>query len=480
MFFSARKGDFCMSSRLKNIFKFFFDVEKHERLKVLLLMLAFLLVIGGYTVVRTLKDSLFISIVGKEYYPTAKLLSIIILIPAILIFSKLVDVLRRHQLLYFYVLLYGIGGLIIAYYLGHPTIGLLNNEPSKYRIFGWIIYFFIEGYNPFVVSLLWSFTHSITGPEAAKTNYPLLVAASKLGGMLTAGLSCGLLMRIVPVQSQLAYDVTNHQILLAGSSLLLLVVPLVIYWLIHAVPGRFLHGYEAVYQVEKQRSKQEQKEKSHPFFAGIFSGLTLLIRTPYVMGIFGVIFFWEVVNVFVNYERLSAGQRCALSISGQTSYYLQLDFLVHMVGIFITLLGTRALIQLLGERKSLLLVPISIGVLVLYYLSAPSAFAMGIVFVAIRSINYAFASPLRESLYIPTTKEMKFKSKSWIDAFGVKLAKGVGAGYSGLLIGMGEFMMFASSIVFFGLVFSLWIITANLLGRRFEQAVEKNEVIGLE
>ena len=469
-----------MSSRLKNIFKFFFDVEKHERPKVILLMVAFLLVIGGYTVVRTLKDSLFISIVGTEYYPRAKALSIFILIPAILIFSKLVDVLRRHQLLYFYVLLYGIGGLIIAYFLGHPTIGLLNTDPSKYRIFGWIVYFFIEGYNPFVVSLLWSFTHSITAPEAAKTNYPLLVAASKMGGMLTAGLSCALLMRRVPVEQQLAYDVSNHQILLAGSSLILLIVPLIIYWLIHAVPGRYLHGYEAVYQVEKQRSKQEHKEKSHPFFAGIFSGLTLLVRTPYVMGIFGVIFFWEVVNVFVNFERLSAGQRCALSISGQTSYYLQLDFLVHMVGIVITLLGTRALIQLLGERKSLLLVPIATGLLVFYYLSMPSAFAMAIVFVIIRSINYAFASPLRESLYIPTTKEMKFKSKSWIDAFGVKLAKGVGAGYSGLLVGVGQFMTGIYHILFFGIIFSLWIVTAHLLGRRFEQAVEKNEVIGSE
>jgi ATP:ADP antiporter, AAA family len=475
-----------MSWGLSKFFRFFLAVEPNERLKVLFLSLSFFLIIGSYTVVRTLKDSLFISIVGAEYWAVAKGISIIALIPAILLFSRIVDLLRRHQMLYLYIVLYGVGGLIIAYFLGDPVIGLLNTETSKYRLFGWIIYLFIEGYNPFVVSLFWSFTHTITAPDAAKANYPLIVAGSKMGGIIISAFACWVLSCPSTGMAQRVADTYNHQILLAVCSILLLIVPLFVYLLMTLVPGRYLHGYEAAYQLEKQREHEVVgKGRLHAlgrFFYSIFSGLILLLRYPYVMGIFGVIFFWEVVGVFINYERLSTGQRLALCLSDQTRYLLQLDMYVHMVGVIITLVGTRALIQLLGERRSLIVVPVATGALVMYYLTAQmtdqSATIMAIVFVLMRSINYAFASPLRESLYIPTTKEMKFKSKSWIDAFGVKIAKGVGAAYSSLVVRLTASAMFSANMIFFTLIFALWTLTAHLLGRRYEQTVENNEVIG--
>lgn len=470
--------------RIKNIFSAVSGAELHERLKLLLLSLSFFLIIGGYTVVRTLKDSLFIHIVGKEYIPQAKLWSILILIPAVLLFSKLTDILRRHHLIYFYAMLYGIGGLIIAYFIGHPTIGLANPETSKFRLFGWFIYFFIEGYQPFVVSLFWSFCHTLTTPDAAKVQYPLMVAASKFGGILTAGGAC-IFLRCADCgpATAIAADVFNHQLLLVISSLLLLLVPLVIGYLVRKIPNRYLHGYEAAYQVEVKREKSQDGDSGaaqgiFAFLQDIFSGLIRLVRYPYMLGIFGVIFFWEVINVFVNFERLGAAQHAALTMSGRTAYLLYQDSLVHAVGIVITLVGTRVLIDLLGERKALLIVPLATGSLLLYYLTVKSAFAMVVVFVLIRSINYAFASPLRESLYIPTTKDMKFKTKSWIDSFGTKIAKGIGSGYNSFIESLNSNMIFTSNALFFGCIIGLWILVANMLGRRYESAVRKNEVIG--
>ena len=80
-----------MSLRLSDIFNFNLSSGVHDRLKLLFLSIVFFFVIGGYTIIRTLKDSMFVSIVGKEYIGWAKMWSIIILIPAILLFSKLVD-----------------------------------------------------------------------------------------------------------------------------------------------------------------------------------------------------------------------------------------------------------------------------------------------------------------------------------------------------------------------------------------------------
>jgi len=457
-----------MITRLGSVFNFLFGSDAHERLKLLFLSTLFFLIIGGYTVIRTLKDSLFAKIVGSEYMPLAKIWSIIILIPAIFLFSKLVDMMRRYQLLYVYSFIYGLGGLIITYFIGHPLVGLLNTETSKYRLFGWMVYFFLEGLNPFLVSLAWSFSHSITKPEEAKVNYPMMVAASKLGGMLTAGLSCWFLTRtIVSADAILAHDIYNHQLLLVIASAFLLLCPVVLYVFIHKVPNKFMHGYEAAYKEERRHESENKKAGLTNWFSEMFSGIWLLIKYPYTMGIFGVMFFWEIVNVFLNLTRIGIAQKAATTLSEQTYILLHQDFWVHAIGIIITILGTRTFLNLLGERISLLLVPFVIGGLLVCYFSVQSTVALSFVFVLTRAINYAFAYPLRESLYIPTSKDIKFKSKAWIEAFGVKIAKAVGSS-----------MAFAAGFGVFSVIIGMWIMTAHLLGRRFEKAIKNNEVIG--
>ncbi len=468
-----------MSQRLKKAFSFLFEVEPHERLKVLLLTLSFLLIISGYTIAKELKDSLFVHIVGKEYIPLAKNLSMIMLIPGILIYSRLVDSIRRYQLLYVYTAVYGLGCLIIGYFIAHPAIGLPNSEPSKYRLFGWLLYFFLEGYSPFVVSLFWAFANSITSPEAAKSNYPFMIAGSKLGGMLMAGFALVLLQRLSSTGGHFFSDVVGHQILITISSLLLLMVPFIIHILMKKVPGRYLHGYEAAYQVEKQRSRHEKtKSGFKETLTSMLSGLTMLIQYPYVMGMFGMVFFWEIINVVLGYQRLGIGKTAALDISDYTRFLFESVFFVHATGFVIVLFGTRALISALGERLSLMLIPSVTGLLLIYLLTSESVTAVIIVYVLIRAVNYAFAYPLRESLYIPTTKEMKFKSKSWIDAFGVKVAKGGGSVYNMLLTGLTPTLIPTFNTILFSSIIGLWLLTAHLLGRRFERAVKSNEVIG--
>ena len=96
-----------------------------------------------------------------------------------------------------------------------------------------------------------------------------------------------------------------------------------------------------------------------------------------------------------------------------------------------------------------------------------------------RAINYALAYPLRESLYIPTTKAMKFKSKSWIDGFGSKLSKSIGSGYNYVMANyiIANFTVsavFIFNFVFFSVVVAVWAIMANALGRRFEHKIHAN------
>lgn len=228
-----------------------------------------------------------------------------------------------------------------------------------------------------------------------------------------------------------------------------------------------MHGYEASYKEERKHDAERKKNGAEPWYKEMFSGAVLLIKYPYTLGIFGVMFFWEIVNVFLNLTRIGIAEKAATTLSEQTYILLHQDLWVHLIGVIITILGTRTFLNLLGERISLLVVPFIIGGLLICYFSVQSPLALSFVFILTRSINYAFSYPLRESLYIPTSTDIKFKSKAWIEAFGVKIAKAVGSS-----------MAFAAGYGVFSVIIALWVVTAHLLGRRFEQAVKNNEVIG--
>jgi AAA family ATP:ADP antiporter len=262
-------------------------------------------------------------------------------------------------------------------------------------------------------------------------------------------------------------DVVNHQILLCFFSALVVLIPVAVYFLVKKVPGRYLHGYEAVYQFEKTQEKKEEESK-----VGIFSGLALLIKHPYVFGIFGMLFFYEMINTILGYHRLGVIKASATSISDFSFKLFEQVFILHFVGFIISLLGTRALLRWLGEEACLLMIPLVTGGLLWYFILSSNI----IVYVLVKAINYAFAQPVRESLYIPTVKDIKFKSKSWIDAFGAKIARGTGSGVNVLTTIIGASTAFSSGL--FGVVVLLWTLTAFLLGRRFSKVVANNEVIG--
>lgn len=445
------------------------EQQKYERLKLVYLTIAFFCVIGAYTLTKELKDSILLATLGgPEYIPWVKWAVMIGLAPAILLYSKLVDSLRRYQLLCLYAFGFAILNLVFAYFIGHPTIGIANTDTGTHRWLGGIFYLFVESYSPFVVSVFWAFANSINSPESAKNNYGFMTAGSKLGGLIAAAAAWFLF------SYSGASDIMNHQIALVFSSAFLFIVPVVILLMMKHIPGRFLHGYEAAYQVEKQK-KKEGKDKT-----GVFAGLSMFFRYPYVLGIFGMVYFYEVVATVLGYLRVSIAHSNAAGLSDVSSYLFATAFIMQLVGFFISLVGTSALLRLLGERLCLLLIPLTSGLLLAVFIFWPSPLMLAAAWIILKALNYAFSWPVRESLYIPTVKEIKFKSKSWIDAFGSKFAKSSGSAFNVLTHKLSESMYMPVHSLFFAGLIGMWFMAASLLGKRFETAVLNNEVIGEE
>lgn len=439
--------------------------KKFEWIRVFLLTAAFFCVVAAYTVLREMRDVLFVSIVGCEYVQYVQILSMLLLIPALLVYAFLVDYFKKHQLLYIYSLLYAVGCLVILLCVGHPVMGLGNSQKSIMRLFGWWQYLFIEGYAPFVIGLFLAFVNSITPPQDTAKSYSTIIAGSKLGGMVVALFAWWFLKSSVSAGT---YPVCMLFLLAA---FMLLLVPVLIKILMSIVPESYMHGYEASYKLEEA----DQKAKM-PWYESIVSGLTLMMRVPYAFGICALVFFWEVVSVVLNYNRLSLCVSWSQSVTGLSSMLFLQMFWIHVAGFFIALIGTRSLLSYCGERWSLVLVPVFTSILIVGYFVSSVPEVMVVCYVLVRAINYSLAISVREVLYIPTTKEVRFKTKSWVDAFGAKFARGTGSCYS-LVMDLAH-KPNENCLVFCLSILCVWMITAYQLGRRFEKVIKDNEVIG--
>ncbi len=160
------------------------DLKGDELKKFSLLALGFFFLIGSYWPLKTLKDSIFANIVGPSHLPVAKLFSLALFFPLVLLYSKLIDVFSKETMIYLLIAFYGALGLVFVYFLYHPTIGLQNTDAGSHRLIGWFFYLYVESYISLMVSLYWSFINDVTTPESAKKGYGLIIFGTQLGGFL--------------------------------------------------------------------------------------------------------------------------------------------------------------------------------------------------------------------------------------------------------------------------------------------------------
>lgn len=461
---------------LKNFFKKIFSlwkIEKEFRLKVTLLSLTFLLMSATQAIWRPLKTSIFAKLVGAEFVPNAKIYSLLFLIPLILFYSKLVDWLKRHQLLYWYTLFHATGGIGLYFLLSHPVYGLANTNAGINRWVGWLLYFFMESNAAFMSMSFWSFADSVNNPKDAKNYFGLFVAGSKIGSMTTAGI----LYLATTYLPDIKDSVMLPNFLLIGS-ILLIGAAGSIYLLMKYVPGYYMHGYSTVYNLEKAKDKTKKKFNFIEMLKKPFEGLIIMIKNPYVLGIFSLVMFYEITIVIFDYRVLRMVDLTHTTAGSLTSFYASYYVVMNLVGLIITLFGTTPLLRIFGINKALFVFPIISIIILSTSILFPTTGIMFMALVALRALNYALNHPTREVLYIPTTKAVKFKAKSWVDAFGGRLSKGAGS-----VINKSMAKLAPATALFSGLFLSLglasaWLVVVFFLNKTLKKAISNKKAIG--
>jgi AAA family ATP:ADP antiporter len=443
----------------------YLQIDEHDKTKLVYLAFSFLFIIGAYSILRPLKTSVFLAFVGRDYLPKAKIVSIFMLFPVMLCYSKLIDKVRRYQVAVSVLFLYAVIGIGFALIFLHPVYGVKNTQTNPYRLLGWFFEFFMDFFQALIVSSFWSFVTSVSTPEFANKTYGIIVGVSRVGGVLSTAAGFLMLSFAPMAESQ------SIPLLTFLASILLLVAGLCVYQIIRKVPKESLRGYEAAYQASKQKKIEQQKNKP-----SVLEGLLLMVKEPYVMGIFGLVCCFELINIIFDYKmEVLMSIQTHNDIGAMSKFMLLYTGAFQLLGCILALIGTTAFLNFVGMRVSVLVMPVASIILGILLYARPTLYVVFVVMVIIRALQYGFNMPIREALYIPTIKDIQFKSKAWIDSFGRTIAKSSGSTVN-LFMGGGVQGLIGLSVILS--VSAIWLVAAFLVGRKYVVTIKNNEVIG--
>lgn len=442
--------------------------EREEFKKFVRMGLAFTFVLGAYWTLRVLKNSMFATLVGAKFAPFGKIVSICVLIPMVMLYTKILDRYSREKSFYGISLFYGIMTLIFAALLSSGTIGLAAKDVIAARtgliglgtvILGFCWYVFVESYGSLVVALFWAIASDTTLPESAKKGFSLVVALGQLGALMGPGY-------ITKLPRMLGFHTGAFAVAVGGVMILLSVVCL--RYFLTKTPKELLVSFKG-----KNEAVVEQEQEP-----GLFEGLKLLLQHKYLLGMFSVGFFFEFIVTVFDFHFLTLAEATHAG-HAFNEFMGDYGFYVNVVSLTCLLLGVSNITRYLGLTVAMCLMPIIVGGAVYGFAHFDSLTFLVCLMVGSKAINYALNGPAMKQLYIPTSHDARFKAQAWIETFGSRLSKGGGSGFNMLYTGgvvsrVGHVLLF--TYVGYGLVVA-WFLVALFLGKTFKKAIDEKRIV---
>lgn len=447
---------------LMSLCKFNFgEFEEAEFRKCLRMGSILTVILGIYYMMRPLKDSLFAQLVGAEFQPYAKFISVIFIGVAVAVYTKLLDFFPKHKLLrtlppMFY------GTLMISYavFVWVYQSGMIQKSVIT-TVLGYLLYCIVESFGSIVVALFWSFSTDITKSESAKTAFPLVYMIGQLGTVFTP-----ILFINIPIGLGVGSDAVSMALV---GLFTFLIAPLVNH-LYKRTPDDLMKSQSPPKVVEPS----EKKKKT-----GFIEGLKLLFSHKYLIGILAVNFFFEFITIVFDFNFKNEASK-VYSGAKLTQYYSTYNSVLGTVALIFLLLGVNKITKKLGLKISLACIPVFFGVAITIFLSLTlfgtlNSYSLNFLFwlmVSCKAIHYSLNGPSLKQLYIPTSADVRSKTQAWIETFGARISKQGGSTLNLLnrVIGMASYRILSSGI---GYIFVVaWFFVAVYLGTTHKKAIK--------
>ncbi len=421
-----------MSSFQKNLSRLV--TVKPEEITALLVSCAyFFMILCAYYIIRPIRTEMVIAN-GVANIQWLMLMTLLVLIAITPIFGWVTTRFRTRQFLSYCTLFFA-SHLVIFFFL----FDVEERSPMTTRAF----FIWVNVFNMFIVSLFWSFMNDIFSRVQSKRLFAFIAA----GG--TAGAICGPI-----ITTSLVKSVGLAPLLLISASILAASV-ISITWLTRWENQDFISDSSLI------------KSKNAALKGGVLDAFKLIVKSPYLIGICLFITLYAVSITFVEIQQAEMIERSFDDPKQRTQLFSTVDFSVNVLALVFQLFLTSRLIQWLGFKATLMLVPVGITIGFGLMATMPLLAVMIAIDVFRRSGDYSIMKPAREMLFSVVSREEKYKAKNFIDTAilrggnatsalaytGVKTAGVAGAGIAGISLALG----------------AAWCAVAYWLGSQFDK-----------
>ena len=316
-----------------------------------------------------------------------------------------------------------------------------------------------------IPALFWAIASDTTSPDSAKKGFSFVVAIGQFGGIVGPYFIASLPRRLG----------------LSTSALSLFICAVTIGISMYLLRNFFKKTHKDLPISFHGKNEEAEEHKQEP---GFFEGLRLLVTHKYLLGIFCVIAFPEIITTIIDlhFNSLAAHQYSGTQLAEYLGAY---GSSVNIVALLFLLLGVGNITRFFGVGVSLFLMPVIYGLAMLGFITLNSLNFLFILMVSSKAINYALNGPAIKQLYIPTTRDVRFKSQAWIESFGSRGSKEAGSIFNMLLgplqkslgkvAGAARHAVLASYLSF-SIVF-VWCFIAVYLGKKHKHAITEDKVV---
>lgn len=446
----------------------FADVRNGEGATALLLALNVFLLLATYYCIRPLREALILSTAGgpelKSYLAAGQAILLLGLVPA---YGALADRLPRRRLLntvtaFFVVCLVAFYGLTQA------------NLPIAVIFFLWVGIF-----NLMIVAQFWSFANDLYTKEQGERLFPMVAVGASFGAVLGARIAGWL----IPVFGL-------PQLLLVAAGLLVLAV--IISNLVDArerarhethLPSHLTTAELPAATGEYQIETIEDSKKLTVSLPGIGprsrpGTFRLVFGNRYLLLIALLVLIVNWVNTTGEYILSSTVSKAAkVAVAAGTAggltesefigrYYSDFLFLVSVTALVLQLFIVSRVIKYVGVRAGVLVLPVLAftGYAVLAF--APILALVRLVKIAENATDYSIQNTVRNVLFLPTSRDEKYKAKQAIDSFFWRAGDVMSAAL--VFVGVTMLGLRTSGFARINLVLAgIWLFLAVAVGREY-------------
>jgi len=409
------------------------DLPENRRWSYLYFSGALLVTLASHTFVGNVKTSVFLDLVGTAQEPIAKSCVMAVLFPVTFFYSIAVSCVRSPRHL--------VTGVCVLYSVAFALIAAGLGAHRRSAVFeAWAMYYAVETSGVIVMPMIWSVVADVTPADLATKAFPAIFFAIQVGGILgslvsinvgSLGGEVGLLVLqvvcfvLIAVLAQRACVLADDP---DGENRPLLPdqrVPDSERGASAAVPEQKATEGQVAAAAEPEPGP-EQSFLVRQLSQGMH-GLWLLVSRPYVFGIFFVSYASLVPRTVLDYQNSVLAVDAFSTRQEQIAYFGRLNLWINLGSAALTLVGTRPIVEFFGVGNTLMVLPVGLAVAV-FALCAKHTVAMSTFSLVLACVlAYGLNSPCKEMLYVRTSKDIKYKAKSWSEWYGNQLMKLLGS-----------------------------------------------------